>query len=143
MVNDVLEGVSSTLGKAYGSEKPIYINDVEQGFLTPCFFIEVIYVRVQKLLAGRSQLSLSLDVYYFPKDPRNNTAMWCKGTEILGLLEHLVLLNGDMLHGWERECKIVDGVLHCTVTYHIFCKTEEMTQELMETLEANYNLWRE
>lgn len=120
MENEFIAGISIKLNKVFGDEKRIYTEDVAQGLKEPCFFILPLNLSQSNMLASRKFVQMPFDVHYFPEVPNNNSELFEMGWELTDALEFITLVSGDMLHGTDMHCEVVDGVLHFFVSYNIF-----------------------
>ena len=97
----------------------IYLDEVEQGFKEPCFFIHVVDTKytpeANKYVKVRSKVDLS---YFPPKKKRS---------ECLAMQEELSykLLHLPTIHLFDRQYEGVDNVLHCIFNASTRLKLEE------------------
>lgn len=125
MINEIIQGVAVKLSDTFDGYK-IYQNNVEQGFSTPCFFIEPVKPTISPLAQGRYLSRNPLDIHYFPTEGRNNAEMFRVAEELTVCLEYITLSDGELLRGTSVSYEMVDGVLHFFVNYDlILCRTVE------------------
>lgn len=136
MVNEIITGVSLGLNGVFGDAYEIYKDGVEQDLKEPCFFIAILQPQWTPQLNRRSKLIVPLDVHYFPLDGTNNGDMINKATDILTALECITLPNGDTLRGLDKSFQIIDGVLHCFVTYTVYL-VKQYTPPEMESVDSD------
>lgn len=136
MLNEIIKGISTALHRAFGFE--IFVNQIEQGLQTPCFFIAVLKSEVTPLLGRRCLKRNSFDIQYFPTESRKHDEMYQVAEQLIEHLEFIALPNGDLLHAANISYEVIDGVLHFFVTYSLpSLKTAE--QIYMEALETEVN----
>lgn len=117
MVNDIVDGISIKINKAFGDGSKIYTSNVEQGMKQPCFFIKLLTTINTPLIGKRKKREYPFDIHYFPVDETDNEEMMNVGDILMEELEYIILNNGDQLRGKDMEYQIIDGVLHFSVTY--------------------------
>lgn len=74
IINDILNAILASLEKAYPNINK-YIEDVEQGFSTPCFFVNFLGYNKENLNENdrflREKETIDIQVIYFPKEEKN------------------------------------------------------------------------
>ena len=74
MINDILNAILASLEKEYSNINK-YIEDVEQGFITPCFFVNVLGYDKENLNENdrflREKETIDIQVIYFPKEEKD------------------------------------------------------------------------
>ncbi len=148
MTNDVIDAIAKAIKDQWEEECDIYINQLRQGFETPCFFIELIEAHTEAGLSFESRGrgtryhdELTFQVSYFPGnapgDGGNYRAMYDIIPKMGILLELLTLANGTKIRGRDISNAISDDVMHTTVTYDIFyyriCENAPKMQTLTQT----------
>lgn len=133
MFNEIIIGVSMKLNATFGEQYKIYQNDVEQGLQQPCFYLAVLNPTIAPITGRRYMSRNPLDVQYIPADDAKKSELYTVGWELMNALEYINLLDGTLLRGTSRNIEVVDGNLHCFVTYSLpLYKPVEETA--METL---------
>lgn len=118
MINEIIQGVAVKLSDTFDGYK-IYQNNVEQGFTTPCFFVEPVKPTISPLAQGRYLSRNPLDIHYFPTEGRNNAEMFRVAEELTECLEYINLSDGELLRGTSVSYEMVDGVLHFFTNYDL------------------------
>lgn len=119
MVNNIIEGVAKALDQAFGDGYEIYRNDVKQGLKEPCFFLAVLQPSCDHLVGKRWQLTVPLDVHYFPSSGGDNRTMMDVALALTDVLEMIETREGELVRGQSMNFSIVDDVLHFLVTYQL------------------------
>lgn len=136
MITKIVNGISSTIYAKFGPGYKIYTERVEQGLAEPCFFIKVLGVGLRRIHLERYQLDASLDVHYFPAESKfqdmNDVAL-----ALHSILKRVLLLDGEMLNGWDIRWEFQSGVLHFFVSYRPIVYYPEVPDELMASLRLN------
>lgn len=121
MINDIINGITATIGKEFGDHE-IYVENIEQGLKEPCFFVKTLDVSQQKYIGNRYLLTVPLDVHYFPARKKKRTEMHDAAMRLQYILERITMLNGEMVNGVKAHYEIVDDVLHYFITYKMVVK---------------------
>lgn len=135
MINDIVNGISSSLFAGFGAGYKIYTQMVEQGLAEPCFFIKVLNVSIDRIRNERYQLAVNIDVHYFPLAKGDYADIYNVLTQMHSVLKRIALLNGDVLNGFDVSWECVDGVGHFMVSYKPFVLYPELPAELMGSLD--------
>lgn len=124
MLNSIVDAISIKLNSVFGDGFEIYSNNVEQGLLEPCFFIQHLSTSNKPYIGKRKERTYSFDVHYFTDKDKDD--LMAVSDEMLDALEYITLVGGDMLRGLNLDAQIIDDVLHVNVQYSaILTKTEE------------------
>lgn len=138
MITSVMQGVAAAIRAEFGDGYKIYIDSVEQGFQTPCFFIALVQRLDTSNLRGRYTVSVSLDVKYFPSDTRDlEEELFGVSERLENVLEYITLPGGVMLRGKERHCNTDDGELNFYVIYETGIYSGLPADVLMEAVQVN------
>ena len=117
MVNDVLDGISNALYKVFEGVE-IRTEGLEQGFVAPSFFVDIVSTMDTPLLGNRAFRTMEFDVSYFPESETElNNECEKVASQLYGALRFIDLLDGTKLRGLELNHKVVDDVLHFFVKY--------------------------
>ena len=135
-VNKIVGAVAAVLKSRFGLK--IYQDQVEQGLETPCFYLAVLSVGMTPVPGKGNELSVLLDVHYFPKTDGDHAETAEMAASLLQALEVIPLPNGGAIRGVNRQAEETDGVLHGMVRYTILLKESEKIPE-MEILQLKSN----
>ena len=136
MVNQIIEGVASSLYESLGEGYTIFRHDLRQGLEPPCFLILAVGPSLDPQPNNVDRLTVPLDISFFPEDGGDNTGMYQVGLKVMEAAELIPLTKDKRLRGLRRSMDIVDGVLHVAVTYEVFLrKVEEV--DPMKTLDLD------
>lgn len=114
MFKKILDGICLKLSEYYNYS--IYIDESEQGFEEPCFFIQHIESSHQSKLNDRHSREYRFNVrFHNTKD--GIEMLNTKGDELYQILEYIKTEEGQLVRGLNMEFEINDGVLHFFVTY--------------------------
>ena len=67
MVNKIINAISAKLFETFGADYTIYTENVEQYLQEPCFYIEIVAVSINQIVASRYNSNNSFDVQFFTK----------------------------------------------------------------------------
>lgn len=130
MINEILKGIAKALRDEFGESLNIYLNEVEQGLIEPCFFIMVLNPDVKQVLGRRYVLNCPVSVQFISGEDReviNDT-----GSRLFNCLE-LISVSGDLARGRNMEYSVNEDILTFTVTYNIYFYKKQK-KESMESL---------
>ena len=130
MINEILKGIAKSLRDEFGESLNIYLNEVEQGLIEPCFFISVLNPDVKQVLGRRYVLNCPVSVQFISGEDREviNT----QGSRLFNCLE-LISVSGDLVRGRNMSYSINEDILTFTVTYNIYFYKKQ-SEEFMEKL---------
>lgn len=136
MVNDVLDAVTTQLGATFGDGYKYYMENVEQGFKTPCFTVDL----VQPLERSRSpklyDRTVQTVIHYFNDDRTDiKRTAYDIAERVLECLEYLPFRN-TLLRGENLNWQLVDDVLQVFVTYKFITKRDVPDDDSMAELES-------
>jgi len=115
MILSIIDGISLRLDEYFGDDYKIYLEAVEQGVRTPCFFVKHEETMRKKLIGERYLARYKFDINYFPKNDKHEMLSHAELLEdCLGLIE---LPDGDLVRGRGMRFSIKDGILHFYVEY--------------------------
>lgn len=130
LINEILKGIAKALRDEFGESLNIYLNDVEQGLIEPCFFISVLNPDVKQVLGRRYVLNCPVSVQFISGEDRevvNDT-----GSRFFNCLE-LISVSGDLVRGRNMSYSINEDILTFTVTYNIYFYKNQ-AEEFMDNL---------
>ena len=109
----------------------LYLEDVPQGFRSPCFMVTIYDQNPSRGINGRMKNSVYLDVHYFPLNESGTESY----EECWAVSEDLALLfDLNRFKIRDRNFKITDNVLHFQfrIDYREFINTHEVKMQEME-----------
>lgn len=137
-INKIIGAVAAALKSAFGLK--VYQDDVEQGLENPCFYIALLGPSVVPVPGRGTQLTVPLDVHYFPQTEGDNAEMADMAMQLMQVLEIIPLSDGGCVRGTGRRAEQVDEVLHCMVTYTVRLQAADERFNMEELhLEENTN----
>lgn len=134
LVNDIIDGLIKSLRAQFNeSQYTIYTEHVKQEIKKPCFFILNLQSEQQKNLKGRYKEIHSFTIQYMPQNLlKPNVECHDVISKLFEVLEFIELKDGAISTN-NIKYKIVEGVLHCFITYEVHMKTINLHQAMMET----------
>lgn len=130
MINEILKGLAKALRDEFGESFNIYLSEVEQGLIEPCFFIMVLNPDVKQVLGRRYVLNCPVSVQFISGEDRE--VINAQGSRLFNCLE-LISVSGDLARGRNMSYSINEGILTFTVTYNIYFYKKQ-SEEFMEKL---------
>ena len=130
MIKEIRYGITNALYKMFGDYYNIYIDNVEQGYKNPCFFVSLVDWYSDPMIMGREKVHTQYNITFFPEHEDEPTdecyEMIQKLKQCLRMIE---TENGDIFRGIDMDAKVVDGLLQFYVTYNF---------ETIESENGNY-----
>lgn len=134
---EVVSGVAIALRKFFTeAEVPVIYKDKPiQGFVKPCFFIQLVSDNSQRIAKNSFMRNYIIDVRYHPSDDNNAKETTCSkiSNYVLDAV-NTVEISGLPVKAYEMECRVTDDVLHCITTYRFKVNETEQTLPKMESL---------
>ena len=130
LINEILKGIAKSLRDEFGESFNIYLNEVEQGLIEPCFFIMVLNPDVKQVLGRRYVLNCPVSVQFISGEDRE--VINAQGSRLFNCLE-LISVSGDLARGRNMSYSINEDILTFTVTYNIYFYKKQ-SEEFMDNL---------
>jgi len=137
MVNSILNAVTKQLGTTFGNTYRYYVEDVEQGLVTPCFTVDLLIPLQRSKSPVLYDRTMPVVIHYF-SDSKHDLKQDCYaiGERVVECLEYLPF-KSTLLRGEDISWQIVDDVLQIFVTYKFTTMTVTETEDMIETFESN------
>ena len=134
ILDDVIKGISTTIINSFpGSE--IYVNEIQQGFKEPCFFIKMLKLDEKQVIGERYFRRYFFDVRFYPDKNKKNQSIWGVADKLQDILEMINTPEQHLLRGTDRNAVVEDDVLHYFVSYNMFVIKPKNQEEHMENLQ--------
>ncbi|CUH95880.1 hypothetical protein P22_1966 [Propionispora sp. 2/2-37] len=140
MINDVATAISQGLDEAFGDGYEHYIDDIPQGFQTPCFFILLLRGTQTQIRGSRYFREHEFDIHYFPQAVKQYTQEINAVAERLMMNLEYVNLSTGPIRGTDMRYEVQDGVLHFFVHYDFFIWKVPEEVPLMQELHQSQKL---
>ena len=118
MLNEIVNAISLKLSESFEGID-VHVNELEQGFKEPCFFIDLLNPSEKQIVGNRYLISYLFDIAYFPKND-SQTEIFDVLDKMHDVLEYIKLEDGTLMRGLNRNTMEEDNVLHYFVTYEMF-----------------------
>ncbi len=138
ILEDTLKGISGTIIKAFPDMK-IYVNEIQQGFKEPCFFIKMLKLDEKQIIGERYFRRYFFDIRYHPDKHKKSQNIWGIADKLQDLLEMITTPEQHLLRGTDRNAEVEDDVLHYFVSYNMFVIKPKNQEEYMENLSMEQN----
>lgn len=120
----------------------IYIDNLEQGFNEPCFFINLLNPSEKQILGSRYLRNYLFDIVYFPEN-KSQSQIYEVLDKLHNVLEYIKFDDGSLIRGIKRNAKEEDSTLHYFVTYGVFIYKLEDEKAKMEKLNTKTTIKQE
>ncbi len=134
ILDDIVKGISSTIKKEFLSME-INVNEIEQGFKEPCFFIKMLKLDEKQIIGERYFRRYFFDVRYYPDRNKKSQSIWEVADSLQDILELITTPKGHLIRGADRNAEVEDNVLHYFVSYNMFVIKPKNQEEHMENLQ--------
>ena len=136
MTKQIRNAITNRIYEKFGDDYNIEIESKEQGFTTPCFFVQMLETQEIAKPMNRYLLINPVKIVYFPKseyEPMNE----CYGvqSDLKNILHYITLADGTKLRGTDIRTVVVGKQLHAFVNYDFYATKDGDTSELMGVLE--------
>lgn len=143
MLNEIVDAISLRLSENFDGID-VHVNELEQGFEEPCFFIDLLNPTEKQIVGNRYLRSYLFDIAYFPRN-NSQTEIFSVLDKLHDVLEYIKLEDGALMRGLNRNTREEDNVLHYFVTYEMFIYKMKGNENnvKMEKIELNIKLKEE
>ena len=138
LANDIVNAISSALTENFDNVE-VYIDEIEQGFNDPCFFIDLLNPSEKQIYGDRYFRRYLFDVQFFPTNEKKSRQIRDTLDKLHNVLEYIKLENGDLLRGYNRKAEEQNGILHYFASYNMFVNKVKVKEKeaRMETLSTD------
>ena len=137
MINSIIKAISITLNTEFGDGYETHMEEIKQGLVEPCFFIQCLNPTTELFLGKRYFRQNQFCIQYFPET--DNKQSECNGIaeRLTWLLEYITIPGDDKpIRGTKMKSEVIDGVLNFFLNYDCFVYRVE-ANEPMETFVSN------
>lgn len=118
MLNEIVNAISLKLSESFEGID-VHVNELEQGFKEPCFFIDLLNPSEKQIVGNRYLRSYLFDIAYFSRN-NSQVEIFDALDKMHNVLEYIKLEDGTLMRGLNRNTMEEDNVLHYFVTYEMF-----------------------
>lgn len=118
MLNEIVNAISLKLSESFEGTD-VHVNELEQGFEEPCFFIDLLNPSEKQIIGNRYLRRYLFDIAYFPKN-KSQVEIFDVLDKMHDVLEYIKLEDGTLVRGLNSNSTEEDNVLHYFVTYEMF-----------------------
>lgn len=137
MINSIIKAISITLNTEFGDGYETHMEEIKQGLVEPCFFIQCLNPTTELFLGKRYFRQNQFCIQYFPESDNKQSECNEVAEKLTWLLEYITVPGDDKpIRGTKMKSDVIDGVLNFFLNYDCFVYRVE-TNEPMETLVSN------
>lgn len=137
MINSIIKAISITLNTEFGDGYETHMEEIKQGLVEPCFFIQCLNPTTELFLGKRYFRQNQFCIQYFPESDNKQSECNEVAERLTWLLEYITIPGDDKpIRGTKMKSDVIDGVLNFFLNYDCFVYRVE-TNEPMETLVSN------
>ena len=136
MTKQIRNAITDRIYGHFGDDYNIEIESKEQGFETPCFFVQMLETQEIAKPMNRYLLINPVKIVYFPKseyEPMDEC--YEVQSDLKDLLHYITLADRTTLRGTDIRTMIVGKQLHAFVNYDFYATKNKETSEKMGVLE--------
>lgn len=134
MINSIIKAISITLNTEFGDGYETHMEEIKQGLVEPCFFIQCLNPTTELFLGKRYFRQNQFCIQYFPESDNKQSECNEVAERLTWLLEYITVPGDDRpIRGTKMKSDVIDGVLNFFLNYDCFVYRVE-TNEPMETL---------
>lgn len=131
MINKLLYGITDKLYELF--KYTVIVNNVEQGFQEPCFYVKQLNTQRIQQLGLRSKRDVNFDIHFFPSE--GSEQINSVAQTLLDEMDIITLSDGDLVYGYNLRTEVADDVLHFFVNYNVIVTKETPDIDKMEEIE--------
>lgn len=139
MINSIIKAISITLNGEFGDGYETHMEEIKQGLVEPCFFIQCLNPTTELFLGKRYFRQNQFCIQYFPETDDKQAECNDVAERLTWLLEYITV-PGDALpiRATKMKSDVIDGVLNFFLNYDCFVYRVEQS-EPMETFVSSTN----
>ena len=132
MIN-LLQGIVDRLSELFPN-KNIYVNDIEQGLIEPCFFIKLVDTKMDKLMSERYHFKNLVNIVYLSQYKDAFVFQEVKQRLLLGMRNISIDREKESgIYGYDMNVRTEDDNLNLTVSYDYIGKFPIKPDPIMAT----------
>ena len=132
MIN-LLQGIVDRLSELFPN-KNIYVNDIEQGLIEPCFFIKLVDTKMDKLMSERYHFKNLVNIVYLSQYKDAFVFQEAKQRLLLGMRNISIDREKESgIYGYDMNVRTEDDNLNLTVSYDYIGKFPIKPDPIMAT----------
>lgn len=130
MGNEIVDSILSAIKSEFGETYKIYTHQQEQGFIKPCFFVQILSLTNERFMGNRFFSKNEFNIKYLINANEENNNL----TEVFEKLNNcleIITIDGDLVRGSDIKCVISEEGINFSISYNGFTyKVED--KDLME-----------
>lgn len=132
---EFIDAISIRLNEIFEEKYPIHLESVEQGLITPCFFIQPINALDENMISNRKYRVYRFDIIFIPETNTAYRSLFAEVSE--KLFEHFdsVEIDGGIYPTFDRSINVVNDALHFQVRFKFYARTEVPEEDKLETMD--------
>ena len=132
---EVIDAISVRLDEIFGDGYTIYLEQVEQGLKTPCFFIQPIDSTDANMISNRKYRTNAFVIEYIPDDNSGHRTQFVEVSEkLFDNFDSLEIGDGVVLQTFDRSINSTDDMLQFVIRFKYYVYKEQKPEQKMEDL---------
>lgn len=132
----LIDAISIRLDEVFDGKYTIYLETVEQGLITPCFFIQPVIGTDKNMISSRKYRTYNFDISFIPGTKAYKALFADIGDKLFDSFDSLEV-DGAILPTFERSINVVNDILHFEFKFKYYVYTEVESKDEMEDLEMS------
>lgn len=133
---ELIDAMSVRLDEVFDGKYAVYLEEVEQGLQTPCFFIEPIYSTDRNMISNRKYRTYDFVIHFIPDDADGHRTQFAEvADKLFDNFDLFELSNGAVIPTFDRKINVVEDVLQFEVCFRYYTYSEKEDGPLMDSLD--------
>lgn len=133
----LIDAISIRLDEIFDGKYAIYLETVEQGLNTPCFFIKPVRSEDENMISNRKYQYHDFDIIFIPDDENTCRSLFVEVTDKLFDSFDMLEVNDTTVPTFERTIDVVNNVLHFGVKFKLYGYKDVPEEEMQETMDIS------
>lgn len=137
-MKEIIDAISVRLDQIFGDEYTIYLEEVDQGLQTPCFFITLIDFEDKNRIADRKYRQYGFAIDFIPSDDEGHRMQFAEVTDkLFDNFDSVELADGTILYTFDRNINVIRDVLEFTVLFKVYKRYVVDAEPVQENMEMS------
>lgn len=135
---EIIDAISVRLNEVFGEDYTIYLEQVEQGLQTPCFFIQPIESTDKNMISIRKYRTNTFVITFIPSGTGSQREQLVQvANRLLDHFDSFDLGNGVVLPTFDRSIDVADGTLNFILAFKYYKYKNGNSDDMQESLDMS------
>lgn len=136
---EIIDSISDRLYNTFGVDYAIYLNQSQQEFESPAFFITLVNLDSKDYIMGSRRVTANFDILYYPKHEHDRQELINMGGLLMDCFSKDLPMDATLntmenVPVFDKQMRIVDEVLHFLFRLEFYVDISDEDAELMNHL---------